>query len=155
MNYIILCTIPHTGTNFFANIFERAGYQKIGVNANRGTLDTAPPSKVGWLTRCHVSKDNIRFCRNYARQGATVCTTVRTYEDIEASWKARHKAEDLQYYKKLHDELIGTVEPLYMLSIDPKMDNTERWLEFYLTTDLPMIPKIIDFDEVVNRGPHR
>ena len=123
---IFLCTIPHTGTNFFYNMFVEAGFVPLGFGYTKDQL-LSPSGGKGWITRCHVSRDTVRAAREAHKLGSAIVTTDRPYDETVASWKARGKSiSDLHKAYLDQEELMDSLYPVYVITFDEHNYRAER-----------------------------
>lgn len=107
---VVLCTIPHTGTQFFRFLLGEhlpfVGFQTLKrEHVERG------------LIVCHVTDWSLQ-CMNEMTRRPIVVTTKRNWADVKRSWERRgRKIEELAEYARRHTELVEKWRPI-VVSVD-------------------------------------
>lgn len=110
---IVLCTVPHTGTQFFRQMFLNHGLIERGLDdVGEHESERVP----GYFTALHVTADGLASVRRVTARVRLV-TTVRDWDAVRASWRRRNKDLDtLERYAARWHELLK-LEP-FILSVD-------------------------------------
>ena len=129
-------------------MFNEAGWASTGIESHL-SLHESPKGAVGWVTRCHVSKDNINAAKIAKERGSVVVTTIRNPIDIEASWKARgrDKEQDLKRDMDLHQRLMIVTDP-FILTFE---ENWRRDEKLKLLSDHLGVELIADWDRPLGK----
>ena len=116
---IVLCTIPHTGTQFFRGLLAQH-YKPTGWD------DTDPN---GFIT-CHITNDALTHILDN-RRNMTLVTTVRDWWAVQNSWQQRNR-DFSEYPDYLGCWLDLILQNPFVLSVDHHKENRLKLLEQHL-----------------------
>ena len=128
---IMLITVQHTGTRFFTNILENAGY--------RLAWPLYQPDRPLYSDHCRARYlDNINA---RLAEGTMLITTVRNWADCEASWR-RREVSTIEEFKEQREIWEDFIQPTagFELSVDHfnkqhMLDTLAAYLGVPLETD--------------------
>lgn len=131
MTSVFLCTIPHTGTQFFRKVFQDAGLEEVGF----GNVKNGKTRGPGRFVTCHVTPAGLR---DVGRFEGVLVTTTRNDADLEASWRRRGKdIETLNRYRKRWEMLLE--HSPYILTIDADNRRTQRLDDLSKRLGIPLV----------------
>ena len=100
---ISLCTIPHTGTWFFSDLFTQHGFT---------------------VEAFHCTDSGLQLAEEAYNNGHQIITAYRGVDLIKASWLYRKREDDLSKYMENWYKLSCRYDPI-VVTCDPRVNRYE------------------------------